>query len=53
MRTGGFLELCIRRGLKVNTDKNNEMVLGRKEELVCEFDMERNILKLRVKLDRL
>ena len=34
---GHFVEVCRRRGLKVNADKRNVMVLGGKEGLGCEI----------------
>ena len=31
---GRFVQVCRRKGLKVNTDKNEVMVLGEEEELL-------------------
>ena len=33
---GCFVEVCRRRGLKVNANKSKKMVLGGKEESACE-----------------
>ena len=35
MMVGHFVEVCRRRGLKVNADKSKVMVLDREEGLVC------------------
>ena len=36
-----FVEVCRRRGLKVNSDKSNVMVLGGEEGLECEIRVDR------------
>ena len=38
---GRFVEVCKRRGLKVNAVKSKVMVLGREEELGCEVCVKR------------
>ena len=37
---GHFVEVCRRRGLKVNTGKSNVMVLNGKEGLECEVHVD-------------
>ena len=36
LKVGQFNEVCMRRGLKVNADKNKAMVSGGEEGLGCE-----------------
>ena len=38
---GHFVEVCRRRGLKVNAGKSKDMVLGGKEGLECEICIDR------------
>ena len=37
---GRFVEMCRRRGLKVNADKNKVMVLNGEEGLECEVNVD-------------
>ena len=37
VKEGHFVEVCRRRGLKVNVDKSKLMVLGEEEKLECEI----------------
>ena len=36
MVVGRFVEVCTRNGLKINSDNNRVMVLGREEGSICE-----------------
>ena len=40
VRVGCFVEVCRRRGLKVNANKSKVMVLGGEEELKCEIHVD-------------
>ena len=44
--TEHFVEVCRRRGLKVNAGKNNAIVLGGEEELECKVCVDGNVLSM-------